>query len=477
MLHKHLLISVLLCPVAVLALEPGAVNNSRSKIEPLAAPKLLPEQTKPDFKLPPSPEANLKQPSSGSKLKLNGVQFTGNTVFSDDSLQKVAEPFVGRWIRTSELEDLRHLITKLYTDQGYINSGAKLSNQKLDQGIIEYQIIEGTLDDIVITGNGWLQESYIRKRLKTKGGLFNASSDIFNINTLRERYQLLLADPLIDKMNGQILPGTSPGQSQLHIDVTRARPYQLRLSFDNYRSPSVGAEQGQLTGVLRNLSGYGDVIDFTLSRSVGIEDSDGGIGFSDGIKQASGGFSIPLNAYNTRFHFRFDLNENEVVEDPLDALKIKSRYSGYDFGISQALYTSLTHNLDFGLTLSTHKNRTTLLGRPFSFSAGTVNGENKVSALRTHLGYSQRTTTQAFSAKVTASVGLDVFDSTQHGNSNLPDSDFLAWLGQIQYARQVMDNGALMVLKGDVQYADDKLLAIERFSVGGSHSVPRLSGK
>ncbi len=451
--------SILYPNILVAAPEPGSSFTNRPGSERPDLPEILPKKETQPFQLPAIPESDPELTlTTGPKIKLNGVKFNGNTVIDDASLMAVAESHIGKAVSLAELEQIRFAITKIYIGQGYVNSGAVLNSQQFTDGIIEFDIIEGTLDEITITGNGWLAAGYIEDRLRYGGGLFNETSSVFNVNQLRERFQLLLTDPLIEQMDGSLMPGTDIGQSKLAIDIQKARPYQLTLSYDNYRPPSIGAEQGQFSGYLRNLTGWGDIIDFTLS-------------LTEGADQASGGFLVPLTAYDTRFNFRFDLSKSRVIEDSLDDIDINSRYTSYDFGLSQALYRNLTTTIDSGILYSYRSNRTKLLNRAFSFSEGTIKGESKVSALRLYLGFSERDDVQVFSSRVTASIGIDTFDATDIRDERFPDSDFLVWLGQLQYARRIMDNGTLIQLRGDVQYADDKLLPLERFAIGGARSV------
>lgn len=51
-----------------------------------------------------------------------------------------------------------------------------------------------------------------------------------------------------------------------------------------------------------------------------------------------------------------------------------------------------------------------------------------------------------------------------------PDGQYIAWLGQFQVA-QLFDNDFELLLRADAQLADDKLLPIEKFGVGGALSV------
>ena len=170
---------------------------------------------------------------------------------------------------------------------------------------------------------------------------------------LQERFQLLLQDSLIERMEGRLSPGLTPGQSLLDLSVIRAKPYHLTLSTDNHRPPSTGAEQGRLNGLVRNLTGFGDTLDLSL-------------GYSEGSFNYGGGFSIPINRYDTRLSFRAYVSRSSIVEEPLEDINIDSKLRGYEFGIDQPLYRSLERSFSVGAKIAVRKNRNTLLGDPFS---------------------------------------------------------------------------------------------------------------
>ena len=83
-------------------------------------------------------------------------------------------------------------------------------------------------------------------------------------------------------------------------------------------------------------------------------------------------------------------------------------------------------------------------------------------------------------ARSTLSVGLDAFGSTQLDSPPpdseflpLPDSDFLAWLGQAQWAHRLPDSllNSELIARLDVQIASEALVGIEKFAVGGMRTV------
>ena len=418
-------------------------------------PNTIPEKL-PSFTLPPTEKILLPQTHKNAvKIQLKGIKFTGNTVVSDEDLQKIAQPFIGKAITVNELEELRQQISQYYVQQGYVNSGAVLPDQQFQDGIITLQIIEGKLTEIRVKGTEWLSPTYISERL------YADDEQVLDTNQLRQNFQQLLLDPLIERMNGSLIPASKRGTSILEVDVTRARPYQLSLTADNYTPPSIGGEINHLSGWVRNLTGFGDVVS-------------GSVAYSEGLLGGSGSFSIPLNAHNTLFNFHFDRNNATIVERTLKPLNITSRYANYEFGLSQPLIQTLNRNLNIGVVFNFKRNKTFLgiLDEPFPFSEGaSKDGVSKDSVLRFSLDFTERLEHQVFSARSTTSVGINALAPTWHKDPSNPDGNFVSWLGQAQYAGQVFDTDANLILRGDLQYSDDKLMTLERFALGGRYSV------
>jgi hemolysin activation/secretion protein len=77
---------------------------------------------------------------------------------------------------------------------------------------------------------------------------------------------------------------------------------------------------------------------------------------------------------------------------------------------------------------------------------------------------------QVVAARSQLSWGLQALGATVNGGS-LPDGQFLAWLGQFQWARRLPWFGIESLLRVDVQLSTDPLLPLEQFAVGGPMSV------
>jgi hemolysin activation/secretion protein len=414
-------------------------------------PEYLPEKPETGFHLPPAPSGP-DALAGGPGFKLKGVLFEGNTVFSDEELSVLSAPFVGQQTGVAELEELRYRLTRHYVDEGYINSGALLkAGQKVDDGVVVYEIVEGRLNDIHVRGNGRLSCGYVQKRL------WPEPDEPLNTEVLQERFLLLLQDPLIRKLDGRIHPGSDPRQALLDLNVSRKRPYGANILFDNHNPPSTGAVGCTFSAWVRNLNGYGDLFELSYGKCNGSDRYDADYGFI-------------LNRHHTRLSLGYRYTENAVVEEPLRSIDVESESETLEIALNQPLMRTVQRNLEMGLVLSRRKTRTFLLGQPFSFSEGEEDGESRVSVIRLIQSFTDRTVRQALALRSTFSWGVDMFGATAHSGDRT-DGQFFAWLGQFQYARRIGKNWGSLMFRGDLQLASDKLLALEQFALGGANTV------
>jgi hemolysin activation/secretion protein len=407
------------------------------------------------FILPPVDSGPL---SAG--IEVAGFQFEGNTIFSSEVLQKLLADYAGRRLSAIEFEEIRNRVTHYYVDRGYLNSGALLGmppeSGRYPNDLLPIRIVEGRVESVNIKGEECLRKSYIEDRL-VRG------DEILNVNVMQERFRLLLTDPLFDKINSRIIPGDTPGRAVLDIDIVRARPYALSVFANNYRPPSIGSEAVGVGGWVRNLSGYGDVLDASLQHSQG----------ADPVHL---GWAVPLGAKGTSVHASYDRGNSSVIEESLRAVDIKSLSSGFEIGIGQSLVDTLARKVDLGLSYGERKNTTTLLGQAFSFTPGEPDGVSKVRVWHFSQDWTERWEKQALAARSVFAFGRNNVDPQAAGGTaanpaTVADSRYAIWTGQAQYVQTVSDQGAQILLRGATQYTPDRLLPMEQFSLGGVGTV------
>ena len=405
------------------------------------------------FVLPPIDAAT--GTAASQTVTLQSIVLRGNTVVPSDTLQAVIAAYLNRPTRADELEDLRQKLTRVYTERGYVNSGVVWQGEA-SSGVLAGQVVEGRLSAIRLHGMQRLDERYLTRRLAA------AADGPFNLEVLRERFQLALGDPLIERINARLMPGEQPGEAILDVDVTLARPWQFSVFANNYRAPSIGANAVGASASFRNLTGFGDLLEASYQNAPE----------SAARGRASLSWGMPLGFAGTRFSIALEHGDSAVVEQPAAALEINGQLSSVDVGLSQTVLESLAHKLSVGVNRVGRSNRTLLMGVPFSFTPNEPEGVTRETLWRVWQDYSYRTPTQVVALRSTFTAGRNnLIDIAGLPPIDSPAKAFHLWTGQAQWGRQIMDNGAQLVLRGTLQHTSDRLLALDGLALGGVNTV------
>ena len=408
------------------------------------------------FSLPPLAPDGSASVAAAPAVVLERVVFVGNTVINAEDLQAVAAPFVGKAVGAADLETLREKVSLLYVDRGYINSGAVLEPDSFADGTLTLRIIEGRLKEVRLRGLERLNDRYVVDRLAR-------DDEPLNIQTLSERFQLLLADPLFTRMNAQLLPDSERGKAILEVDIERARPYQLSVFANNYLPISIGPQSGTIAGWVRNLTGYGDLLEASYQDPLGHGEA----------RRGAIGWRMPLNSRGTQLSLYYDNGVSSVIQQPTRPLNIESDLTDKQIGIGQVLFESIRQKASLGLTRVWRENSTTLLGEPFSFVPGEPTGTSKARDWRFWQEYTHRSEEQVLALRSVFTFG----ENNELPASAFPvagltlDQDYRIWLGQAQYARRMLDNGSQFIVRFNLQKTPDRLIPMEQMSVGGINTV------
>ena len=110
------------------------------------------------------PEVDVIEPNTVplDTFVVQSFQFLGNTQFTDAELTALVENYTGQILSYLDLIEVNQVITQFYVEQGYITSGAVIRSDQLTNGIAIVQIVEGQVDEIVVTGTERLRPSYVR---------------------------------------------------------------------------------------------------------------------------------------------------------------------------------------------------------------------------------------------------------------------------------------------------------------------------
>jgi hemolysin activation/secretion protein len=472
-----------LCCIAVAthaeAQSPGQSIERRlgPREEQLPKPQLLPEQEAPPLTPPQAPAPSPPPEAGGLRIFVSSIRVVGSTVFSEDEIRTVTAPSEGRVLSTTDLQNVANAITRLYVDHGYINSGAIIPDQDVVNGVVTIQVIEGSLDEIDIEGLQLLRKSYLENRIRRGAG------PPLRVQDLQERMQILLDDPLIERLDARLGPSARLGAARLDVKAVEAPRFAGSSRFDNFRSPAVGelGSEGDLT--VRNAFGFGDPMRLEVEGS-------------EGLRRIALNYALPITDFDLRPFIAGEYTKSKVVEHPFENLHIESNTGTIEFGLrlpvwqraeprtdeeGRAVANPADYALAAELLLSRRRSETFLLGEPFAFSEGTDNGRSDVTVLRFVQDWLGRTPNTAIGARSTFSFGLEALGATTSSNAALrcpgttnrgcPDGSFFSWLGQAQWVQRLTSRDDQLILRGEIQLADDPLLPLEQYALGGFYTV------
>jgi len=414
-----------------------------------------PRSTQPEILPPVSPLQLDEGEAPPLHVFVKEVRVVGSTAVSPQELAEVTAPYVNRELTTEGLEELRRALTLLYVEKGYITSGAILPDQSASDGIITFQMIEGKHSDINVEGTDWFQPFYFSSRLRQSAG------PPVNLNELRDRLQIFLQDQRIARINSELQPGLGPGLSVLNVNVQETSPWKAWLEFNNYQSPTVGAERGLATVAHLNPLGLGDSVSFTYGRSDGV----------DPLIDLS--YALPFTPWDTTLIFQYRKNDFEVIENAgFSPLNIESETQIFSLSIRQPVYRTPSQEFAVTLTGERLRNKNFLLGIPFSFTPGTTaQGKAVISVLRFAQEWVNRSPNQVLSARSRFSLGIDTLDATANSGKFQPDTHFFSWLGQVQGAHRFDPVGIQLIGRMDLQLSNDGLFPLEQYAMGGRFTV------
>jgi hemolysin activation/secretion protein len=451
-----LILAALLLPVDAFAqvvvprLDPsGRSGEKRPDILEERLPPQLPTVPLPP---PPRPPQEIPEPFLKSVF-IKKIVVEGSTVFTPAEISTITASYENRQMTAEDVEALRRELTVLYIKKGYVTSGAIIPDQTVVDGVITYRIIEGKLTQIEVEGNKWFTDSFIKERVALGAG------PPVNVHPLQDRLQLLQIDQRLSSVHAELKPGDRQGESSLVVNVQENSPFYMWTAVNNYQSPSVGALRGLINLAHNNLSGQGDIFSVTFGRSEGLR------------PEWDVWYSLPVNVYDTTLLVRYRRSDFHVVEGPFVPLGVATTSNIYEVTARQPLYRTLNQEFAISLSFQYEYEQSYLLGEPFSFYPGVQDGEYTVVPLRFAQEWTYRTQREVIAARSRFSFGLDVMNATNNHSSTIPGGNFVAWLGQFQWAKITDWWDTQVLFRTDFQLTDDPLLPIEQISVGGRYSV------
>lgn len=196
---------------------------------------------------------------------LKDVEFSGNTVYETEELEKNITMKRGEILNSNTLHDNMAAIREKYHGDGYILM--KINDMDVDKsGIVHLKINEGVLEGYKVSGNKKTKDKVILREMRQKIG------EPFNANLARRSVERVYNLGFFEDVKPKMLSGVEPNAVVLEMEVKERRTGTF----------GVGAGYSTRDGLLgsvnigdRNFRGTGDSISVTYEKSAEKTDAHG----------------------------------------------------------------------------------------------------------------------------------------------------------------------------------------------------------
>lgn len=388
-------------------------------------------------------------PETNLSVTLREVRFEGATSVPVETLDAIARPYLDREMPLSGVFQLAEAVTAEYRRRGFVLSRAVVSPQRIENGVLTVQVLEGYVAGVTIEGDAGGYRSLLEQYTAPVTASRPADGRVLS------RALLLARDLKGIEVRSVVTPSaTLPGAADLSLVVER-RPVEAFFAIDNRGSRWLGPVQAYAGVTFNDGFGLGE----SISATVVAAPEDHELGY------LSLDYAQPLGGSGLRFNSFVSYTLTKPGEE-LSVLGIKGESTTFGFGLEYPFIRSRELNMI---------GRSTFTVRNAQSSNDLVDPifDDRLVTITTDIGGNYADPWGGLSsARIGVVTGVDAFDATV-----LSDPDKSRATGSGVFNRLNFEMSRVQPVAGGVnvqlavagQWSSDSLLASEEFGLGGSY--------
>ena len=426
------------CAAAVLVL-PGTSAGS----EAAKAIQVVPI-TEPDSEVP-------------TRLDLMEVVIVGNTVFDEEKLYSIVEPFLGPGRDLDQVDRVREALEEAYRNEGYKTVSVRIPRQTARDGVVRLDVLEGRIARLNVVGSRYHSLERIRQAAPsmapgTVPDFDEVQQDLVALNSTRDL-----------RVTPALKAGAAPQTLDMDLAVDDSLPVHGSIELNNRHGQDTEPLRSQLSLSYGNLWQRAHTLSLTYQLAPQEPDESTVIIASYLARFATSPASVMLNYIKS--------NSNLSTVGGVTVLG-----SGEIWGLrlflpvesdSSSLFPTVSLGVDY-------KNITNSTGLP-----DTGQGAQTFETPVTYYPFSVGVGVLARQLRSTTQVDLSLnFASSQLGSerSELDDNRLYARGQQFSVRGSFTHTQELLLslqgaVRGAMQATDQPLITPEQFSAGGADSV------
>lgn len=251
---------------------------------------------------------------------LTQVRFSESAILQQAELDTVVAPYLGKTLRFSDLQTLISRLNALYDAKGFATARAVLPAQRISNGEVRIQLVEGRIGVVRLEGNTYIQSSYVTERLQLQPGEL---VDPQALESALSRFNRLSQA----RLSAALQPGDGFGSTDIYLNMQEPKRNRLDLFLNNHGYRSTGRESGGLLFQHVGLAGKDDSFMLFLSGS-------------NGTTAGSISYDYPFNRHGGRIGFRAGESKARVIAGPFRSIDSRSASGNAYLTISHPLWSN-----------------------------------------------------------------------------------------------------------------------------------------
>lgn len=412
---------------------PGAVLDATRPAE-----SLIPAPRKESgIVLPRSADAQQLDPDAPRTL-VKAFRIVGNKEIDAATLHRLIDAEAGKPLNLFELNKIIRTVTDFYRKQGFPVARAVIPAQRVEDGNVTIEVIEGRIDRTVFTGNKLYSDEFLQPWGAPLLG------QTVRVEPLEERVLTLNDLPGLTT-RAVLIPGLEYGTTTTEF-LASEKSYDGEVSLNNYGRPEIGRTRADASFNLNNPFGIGDQLGVRTSMS------------EHGLLKLGGlNYSLPLNVYGTRLALSYT-HIDYGIGGELARLDIQGKSQLASATVIHPFLRSASQNLYGTFAVRSFTGKQEALGVELS--------KSRVSVVEAGTAWNH--VSDSFDVATAALRVSSNFNSYKEDHSNVGQKFKID--GDVSYLYNLGQSWSVK-LAGAAQWTPDTLADAEKFSLGGPTSV------
>lgn len=386
----------------------------------------------------PQPKSPPLKLGPGVQFVLKGITIGPSAFLKPAELKAIYLPYIGKTIQFSDLQKIVEEINALYRAKGVVTARAVLPPQRIVNGVVRIELVEGKIGRVKIEGNSITRSSYILRRINVVPGQVVDAKKLENELIYFNRTNQT-------QLHASLHPGASFGLTDILLRAREPAPADLYLFADNEGVAATGANV--VGAYLRDnkILGLGDNLEAYVLKS-------------SGSTTGNVLYNIPVNTLGGTLGVSYARGHINIVSGPEKSLGISGNSSTAGVHFIQPVYVTKRWKVSGAFELARDTSDTSISG----VSLGTTYVDKGSVGIRAQYIAPTRYALFALSA------------TPQHTRGAGGKSSATVYNGSFSLIQRLPKSlGPYSVaLKGAVQYANHwRIAPQELFVIGGVYSV------